>query len=281
MKKRGAARQPNGVLAKPCGETLSADFIVEIHEHLAREFALHNDPISPVGVRDIGLLEMAVGRQHVGFQGEQKYPTAVLNAASLMYGLCNDHPFHNGNKRTALIAGIMHLDRNALVLDNTSKDDLYDLMTRIASHRMSGSRNEASARPEADEEVDAIARWLSDRVRKIARGERVLTYRRLLDTLRKFSDVEIAEHGFKVSVTRTIASGKKTLFHSGMRKLRYSFSNPGDHRDVSIDKIKEIREALKLTEAHGIDSVAFYDDQTQIDAFIAKNRNVLRLLART
>ena len=46
------------------------------------------------------LLESAIARQDAGFAGQLKYPTAVVNAATLGYGLCLNHPFHNGNKRT-------------------------------------------------------------------------------------------------------------------------------------------------------------------------------------
>jgi len=57
---------------------------------------------------------MSVYRQLTGYEGRYKYPLPLSNAAALVYGLCCDHPFYNGNKRLALVALIVHLDRNGI-----------------------------------------------------------------------------------------------------------------------------------------------------------------------
>lgn len=264
------------VQSKTCEQTLSVESVTQIHDHLARAFAEDNDPISPAGVKNVALLEMAVSRQHVGFGGVSKYPTAVLNAATLMYGLCNDHPFHNGNKRTALIAGIMHLDKNGLVLDNVTRDELYNLMLRIANHEMTDEPHTRVEKSTADADVEAIADWLVMRTRKIIRGERTITYRQLIRILQKFEHLRVEDSGFQITVYWNARGG---LFDRE-RERRYLFQNPGDHRDVSTTKIKEIRDALGLTEANGVDSVSFYDNQTTINDFITRHRGVLRRLAR-
>lgn len=266
----------NKIENRPCQETLTVESIIAIHEHLARAFASENDPISPSGVKDKNLLEMATSRQHVGFDGISKYPTALLNAATLMYGLCNDHPFYNGNKRTALIAGIMHLDSNGLVLADVTRDELYDFMLKIANHDVVVKSATGPTKINADEEVRSIAEWLTKRTRKITRGERVITYRELIQILKKFSHLRVDDSGFYVYVYR-----KTGLRLFGWeREARYTFTNPDDHGDVSIARIKGIREALLLTEANGIDSTAFYDTQSSIDDFITRHRGVLRRLAR-
>lgn len=279
LAKRRRKKAGNSIVRRPCDETVSANFIEAIHEHLVRAFMDDSDPISPPGVRDRGLLESAVSRQHVGFGAYDKYPTAILNAASLMYGLCNDHPFHNGNKRTALIAGIMHLDRNNIVLNDASSADLEQLMKRIAAKEMSKRGGGASrTRPSADAEVEATANWIAAHARKIQRGERTITYRQLLDTIGRFEGIRVDDKGFQVHFlvrTKSRISGRTVW------KRRYTLPNPGDHRDVSVGKIKEIRSALNLTEKDGVDSVAFYDEQTSIDEFITQHRRVLRRLART
>ena len=81
-------------------ETLSSHDVLSIHEVLTADFAAAADPISPSGVKSMELLESAVGRQHAGFHDRLKYDTPVSNAAALTYGICLNHPFHNGNKRT-------------------------------------------------------------------------------------------------------------------------------------------------------------------------------------
>ena len=92
--------------------TLGLADVMAVHDYLILEFAGTEDPMSPPGVRDENLLASAVARQHVGYDGTLKYATPWLSAATLMFGICNNHPFYNGNKRTALVAGLTHLDRN-------------------------------------------------------------------------------------------------------------------------------------------------------------------------
>src|SRR5579863_10343234 len=92
--------------------TITSDEVLFIHNRLVEDFAASNDPISPPGIRSIALLESAVGRQHVAIGDILKYPTIHENAASLLYGLTCDHPFHNGNKRTALVSTLVHFDKN-------------------------------------------------------------------------------------------------------------------------------------------------------------------------
>ena len=105
--------------------TLSASEVLAIHDVLAADFAAADDPISPAGVKSMNLLESAVSRQFTGYEGRLKYDTPILNAASLTYGICSNHPFHNGNKRTSLVAMLCHLDRNDLTFeDGLAHDEL-------------------------------------------------------------------------------------------------------------------------------------------------------------
>jgi len=68
----------------------------------------------------MSLLASAVARQESGYGNTLKYHEPIINAATLLYGICNDHPFHNGNKRTALVCALAHLDRNRQILKTTS-----------------------------------------------------------------------------------------------------------------------------------------------------------------
>lgn len=53
------------------------------------------------GVRDEGLLESALAQPFQTFAGQELYPTAALKAARYAFGIASDHPFVDGNKRTA------------------------------------------------------------------------------------------------------------------------------------------------------------------------------------
>lgn len=53
------------------------------------------------GVRDEGLLESALAQPFQTFGGEELYPTVAQKAARYTYGIALNHPFADGNKRTA------------------------------------------------------------------------------------------------------------------------------------------------------------------------------------
>ena len=70
--------------------------IYELHAQLESAFVL-----SP-GVRDENLLASAVYTPFQTFMENDLYPSIYDKAAQLCYGLANNHPFTDGNKRTAL-----------------------------------------------------------------------------------------------------------------------------------------------------------------------------------
>jgi death-on-curing protein len=51
------------------------------------------------GLRDLGLLESALGQPQQSFGGEDLYSSLAAKAAALGYSLINNHPFVDGNKR--------------------------------------------------------------------------------------------------------------------------------------------------------------------------------------
>jgi prophage maintenance system killer protein len=263
---------------------LSVEDVLFIHDRLCEDFAATDDPIDPPGVRNMSLLASAVSRQEVGYEEELKYHEPVLNAATLLYGICNDHPFHNGNKRTALVSALAHLDRNRLVLAaGTKQDDLFRLMIAVATHSVLRRRvkigrtvEEIPRRGTPDEEVAAIATWLDQRVEKITRGERPITYRELRLILQCFGFVVYPLKNQKAAVCRPDARAR--LMRRSPKTLM-SIGWPGDGRQVSIGRIKDVRSTLKLGEEDGVTSDTFYSRGVRVDAFINEYRVVLRRLA--
>lgn len=73
------------------------------------------------GVRDIGLLESAVARPQATFDRVELYPGLFHKAAALMESLAQNHPFVDGNKRTAITAA-MFLQRNGRRLETTNAE---------------------------------------------------------------------------------------------------------------------------------------------------------------
>ena len=74
------------------------------------------------GIRDLGLLESAVARPQATFDGADLYPELFLKTAALMESLSQNHPFVDGNKRTAITAAAMFLQLNGFRLRTTNAE---------------------------------------------------------------------------------------------------------------------------------------------------------------
>ena len=77
--------------------------------------ALHDEQLAEhggaTGVRDIGLLQSALARpENLDALGE---PDAAALAAAYAFGIARNHPFTDGNKRTAAVTALLFLLHNA------------------------------------------------------------------------------------------------------------------------------------------------------------------------
>lgn len=83
-------------------------------------YALHQRQISEhggtSGVRDEGLLQSALARPENLFAYGEDVDLSAL-AASYAYGTAKNHPFLDGNKRTALVTAVTFLNLNAFDFD--------------------------------------------------------------------------------------------------------------------------------------------------------------------
>lgn len=81
---------------------LSIEDVVTIHARITKDAQRSERPVTEVrgsgvsAIKDRGLLESAVARQHAGDQAALYYPTVELNAATLMYGLEKTTPLLTG-----------------------------------------------------------------------------------------------------------------------------------------------------------------------------------------
>ncbi len=74
------------------------------------------------GLRDLGLLESAVARPRAVLGGTELYPDIFDKAAALMESLAQNHPFVDGNKRTAITATALFLQQNGRRLQTTNEE---------------------------------------------------------------------------------------------------------------------------------------------------------------
>jgi len=95
---------------------LTSEQVLFIHYRLIEETGGSH------GIRDIALLQSAVARPMATFGGDDLYPDIFSKAAALMHSIIKNHPFVDGNKRTAITAASLFLTRNKHQITAANKE---------------------------------------------------------------------------------------------------------------------------------------------------------------
>jgi death on curing protein len=88
-----------------------------------------------LGIRDLGLLESALGQPRITFGGEDLYPSVLDKAAALDFSIIMNHPFVDGNKRTGHAAMETFLILNGIQI-NASVDEQEQVILAVASSKL-------------------------------------------------------------------------------------------------------------------------------------------------
>lgn len=104
--------------------------VLDIHQILIEQLG------GMSGVRDEGLLESALSQPKASFFGELLHPTIHEQAAAILYHLAKNHPFLDGNKRTAYGAMETFLRLNGYNLA-LSNEEIYNMVIQVAQGEMS------------------------------------------------------------------------------------------------------------------------------------------------
>jgi death-on-curing protein len=104
---------------------LTLSDVIEIHRDQIERYG------GQYGIRDIKLLQSAIGMPEASFDGEFLHPDVFEMAAAYAYHICKNHPFIDGNKRTALVCSLVFLEFNGISLDDPM-GMLYDAMVSVA-----------------------------------------------------------------------------------------------------------------------------------------------------
>ena len=210
--------------------------------------------------------------------GEFKYPTVETSAAALLHSLILNHPFHNGNKRTALVAMLVFLDENGFV-PTCHEDEIFKLVLLVAQHRIVDHR----LRDLPDREVLAIADWLCKRVRLVEGGDHPLQWRKLRRILTAYG-CEFStpgRGGNRINITRRLEVKRGFFGLRRIHELRTQVFYGDEGREAQRNTVKKIREDLHLDDLHGVDSYAFYSQvPTLASDFISEYRKTLHRLAK-
>jgi death-on-curing protein len=86
------------------------------------------------GVRDLALLRSALAVPQASFDGSYLHPSIAEMAAAYLFHVAQNHPFVDGNKRTALATALVFLALNGFRLE-AGDDELTDLVMGVAEGR--------------------------------------------------------------------------------------------------------------------------------------------------
>jgi death-on-curing protein len=258
----------------PIRRYLTEEDVLAIHEALTEDFQEDSDPIYPPGVRDRNLLSSAVHRPYASWGDHQKYPTAEMAGAALFHSLVQNHAFHNGNKRTALVSMAAFLDDNGLVL-TCRKEDIFRFTLNVAKHAIVAT----GADTLADREMQEIAGWIRQHARKAPRQDRTLRWHKLRGRLSEFGCTLTVPGGIghRINIERTVQN-RVRFGRTRTEVLRTQVAWEGDASECDRMTIRKIRGDLQLDDDH-VDSSHFYEG-AKVDSFIIEYRGILRRLAR-
>jgi death-on-curing protein len=124
---------------------LSKAQVLRVHQRLIERFG------GIAGLRDEAALDSALMRPQATFEGEDLYATPADKAAAMFHSLVVNHPFGDGNKRTAALCAELFLLVNGFEL--VASDDELEEIT------MSTARGER--------EAAEVAIWLEQRLRAL------------------------------------------------------------------------------------------------------------------
>lgn len=241
---------------------MNIETIKFIHEYLTKYFSGSEDPISPPGIKDIGMLESAVARPFASAGGRDAFPSAFDKAAALFHGVIGNHSFYNGNKRTALLSTLYFLGDNSYIVDRCDDDEMFEFTRQVAAHEISDNR---------DDELNLIRDWFDRNSRKQIKGEQRLKFIDLREILNRF-EYDVAEDGMQFEITRHGEFITKIL-KKGMAGME----------EYDQTYISNLRKRLNLTAEYGIDSAMFYGNKgvaEELNKFMEMRSEVMRQLAK-
>lgn len=103
------------------------------HPTVAAVEAIHAEVLAAhgggAGLREEALLESAVAAPQATMMGRPLFTDPVEIAAAYLFYLCRNHPFVDGNKRTALATCLVFLSENEMLPEETLDAEAWEALT--------------------------------------------------------------------------------------------------------------------------------------------------------
>ncbi|ACB24740.1 death-on-curing family protein [Methylobacterium radiotolerans JCM 2831] len=223
--------------------------------------------VGGIGPRSFDLLISAVDRQFVSFGSQLKWSTPHEKISTLVYGLVKNHPFHDTNKRTALIVLLyaFYKFNTYVVAEKSEVEDALVYLAEDSLHLLDGYEDFEN---QEDAPIRFFAEYLRKNTRHIDKKQYLITYREL--------DRRLRSHGFAVvDPDRNYAD--IIDLKSGNRICKIGF--PGWSRQMGKGDIRKVLDACELTPENGVDAQVFFFDADPVFAFASEYRAQISSLA--
>lgn len=236
---------------------LTCEDVMDAHYLICDHFLKLGEGIAGFGPKDFGLLSSAVCRQLASAGGSFVYSDFWDIAASLIFGLINDHPFHDGNKRTAFLSSVFFMMEHGYI-PAVEITDVEDFTVEIADFKRVNGRHM---------EVSEIAPRFKTMFRKQDnRMSYIVTFNELQSLLRVRGCSIGNPSGNYINVYR----GEERVAQIGF---------PGWTREVSRSAISTVRKATGLLPENGVDAQVFFKGADPLSTLIGIYEEPLKRLA--
>jgi death-on-curing family protein len=270
-----------GPEAEAGGAQIDSRTVMRAHFLVAEYFLGPGRGMAAVGPRSVQLLQSAVSRQYVAYDGNHKWTEPFDLAATLFYGLVKNHPFHDANKRTALLTALYQL-QSVGRLPVARQEDFEELTIRVADGDLASYREFALFTDQPDPEVRFLSWFLRRHTRSENKREYYISFKQLERVLSRFGYYFGTPHNNRLDVLHTATERHgflKLQKRSVERRLTtIGFRNMGE--DVSQTDIRLVRRATGLTSENGYDSDVLFSGLDPMESLIAEYYAPLRRLAK-
>ena len=250
---------------------ISVSDVLDVHFLIVDMFYGQSGGLGGIGPKDIGLLSSAVSRQFSGFGSYDKWERVEDKAATLLYGLVLNHPFHDANKRTAFLTTLYFLQMNGRYPKITSKQ-FEDFVVTVADRSFTKlEKFKRSFDGQDDSEIKYISHYIRACTRQIDKKDYIITFNELDSILRRFKYCLHNPSGNYIDVCH-IEDGV-----AGNKVCQIGY--PGAKRQITRQALKTVRQSTGLTVLNGIDSQVFFKDVEPISQLMAKYYEPLKRLA--
>jgi death-on-curing protein len=273
-------------------DTIGLHDILAAHFLIVDYFAEKKYGIGGVGPRSLDLLHSALSRQFTGYGGVRKWNGLYENCATLMFGLIMNHPFHDANKRTALLVtlSLLHRKRQIVTLQQKKLDGLVVAIAgnKLQSYFGKDARYQRKLQLlSGTDGTDGIVHVIADFLRRNTRykddSARTVTYSELNRALKRHGFELRSPNGNFINVVRIEPARPARFLGIGARPEREVFlaqiGFPGWKDQVHKSALKTVREATRLTTENGCDTQVLFEDAEPLSALIIGYAEPLKRLA--